>query len=367
MNNKLQLDIITSIKFPLIVGVILIHSTLADIMFQGNLIEVDSYRIYNTISYLFSDLYGRLCVPLFFFISGFLFFYKVEEFSTSVYKDKLVKRVKTLLVPYILWHLITLSIYVVAEFVVPELFSGRNKLITDYSFIDFISCFWDMTLVDSSVNASPLPLYSPFWYLRDLIVVVLFTPFIYLFLKSRVRYVFLSLLIFLYVFDLWPNHISGFGLTAFCFFSLGSFFSINRINFTDFAQKILWLLLSFYIITLLAEILINEEQIIVYLSRINTLVGIGLIINLFAFLLSKGVIKPNKFISNSTFFLYAYHLIPLSLIKKVSFLLVPQITNTSLVFIYFICPMVVILFGLLLYYGLNKYIPKITGVLTGSR
>jgi hypothetical protein len=45
MNNKIQLDIITSIRFPLMVGIILIHSILSDVVIAGNLIEVDSYKV----------------------------------------------------------------------------------------------------------------------------------------------------------------------------------------------------------------------------------------------------------------------------------------------------------------------------------
>lgn len=366
MSNKLQLDIITSIKFPLMVGVILIHSTLSDIVVAGNLIDVESYKVYNVLSYILSDLYGRLCVPLFFFISGYLFFYNVDDFSIIVYKDKLIKRAKTILVPYVLWILITLLIYFVAEFILPELFSGRNKLIADYSLLDFISCFWDMTLVNPSASGH-MPLYTPFWYIRDLLVVVLFTPLIYLFLKSKVRYLYIALLMIAFAFELWPISIPGFGATSFCFFSLGSFFSINKKNFADFVHKSVWILFAAYIITLALEILLENQALVVYCANLNKFVGIGLMIYLFAFLLDKNMIKPNKFISSSCFFLYAYHMIPLTLLKKVFVILIPTLSNLTLVSIYLICPLLIISIGILLYYCLNKFVPTITSVLTGSR
>jgi surface polysaccharide O-acyltransferase-like enzyme len=365
-NNKLQLDLITNIKFPLMVGVILIHSTLSDIVIAGNLTEVDSYKVYNALSYILSDLYGRLCVPLFFFISGYLFFYNVEEFSAVVYKEKLIKRTKTILIPYVLWTLITLLFYFVAEFIVPELFSGRNKPIADYSLLDFISCFWDMTLVNPSASGS-LPLYTPFWYIRDLLVVVLFTPLIYVLLKSKVKYVFITLLMIAYAFKLWPISIPGFGETSFCFFSLGSFFSINRKNFVDFARKSGWLLFTVYVISLSLELFLENEDIIYYCSNINKFAGIGLMINIFAFLLGRDIIKTNKLISSSCFFLYAYHMIPLSMLKKVFILFVNEISNFTLVSIYLICPLLIILIGILLYYCMNRYLPTITSTLTGSR
>lgn len=366
MNNKIQLDIITSIRFPLMVGIILIHSTLSDVVIAGNLIEVDSYKVYSVISSIFSRIYCRPCVPLFFFISGFLFFYKVEDFSKAIYRDKLIKRVRTILVPYILWNLITLLIYFVAESIVPELFSGRNKLIADYSLMDFISCFWDMTLVNPFTSDS-FPLYSPFWFIRDLLVVFLFTPLIYLLLKSKIRYLYIALIMIVFVFDLWPNTIAGLGISSFCFFSIGAFFSINRKSFVDFAHKSVWILFAIYVVTLSLELLLKSEDIIIYCKNINKFTGIGLMINVFAFLLSKNVVKPNKFISNSCFFLYAYHMIPLNLIKKVFLLFIPELSNFTLVSIYLISPLLIILIGLLLYYCLNRFLPTITNVLTGYR
>lgn len=47
-------------------------------------------------------------VPTFFFISGYLFFKGLEEWKTDVWKRKLKKRIHSLLIPYLLWNLISM-------------------------------------------------------------------------------------------------------------------------------------------------------------------------------------------------------------------------------------------------------------------
>jgi fucose 4-O-acetylase-like acetyltransferase len=62
-------------------------------------------------SNLFSYVLGGIAVPLFFFISGFLFFLNIENFNLQSYGNKLQTRGKTLLIPYLFWNLFAIAIY----------------------------------------------------------------------------------------------------------------------------------------------------------------------------------------------------------------------------------------------------------------
>lgn len=77
MNNEnLQSQTINYLRFPLIILVIFIHSY-GTVTIQSNSIEVMSNQsVFNNVSYLLSMVFARLAVPLFFLISGFLYFYK---------------------------------------------------------------------------------------------------------------------------------------------------------------------------------------------------------------------------------------------------------------------------------------------------
>ena len=92
------------------------------------------HGIYFRILYPFSLWLGETGVPGFFFISGFLFFH-----SKKHYQQKLETRFHTLLIPYLLWNTLLLTLYIVAFLVVAGLaymigsgmFSGGAKADTD--------------------------------------------------------------------------------------------------------------------------------------------------------------------------------------------------------------------------------------------
>ena len=87
-NEELQSKTISFLRFPLIVGVVFIHSMFKSVIFNGvDVMQTGSFPFYTTIAYLFSEILARIAVPLFFFISGFLFFYKTP-FNTHFYIQK---------------------------------------------------------------------------------------------------------------------------------------------------------------------------------------------------------------------------------------------------------------------------------------
>ena len=91
---------IDTIRYLLLLGVILIHCRF-DLPGQG----FGAAQL--TMSFVSGTL-ASLCVPFYFMIAGFLFFYGVGKFDTSAYIRKLRKRVKTLFIPYFIWNIIGL-------------------------------------------------------------------------------------------------------------------------------------------------------------------------------------------------------------------------------------------------------------------
>ena len=91
-----QSNFITFLRFPLIVGVLVVHT---------HLLVNDHEAWYDYYSHIIGKL--TLIAPaVFFMMSAYLFFYK--GFSISIYKDKLRKRIKSLLIPYLIWNLLYL-------------------------------------------------------------------------------------------------------------------------------------------------------------------------------------------------------------------------------------------------------------------
>ena len=80
--------VIDSLRFPMAVLVVLIHSYMTGVGLVGKLLY---------------DVITRVAVPTFFLISGFLFYKRLEQWKWDVWKIKVKKRVWTLVVPYFVW------------------------------------------------------------------------------------------------------------------------------------------------------------------------------------------------------------------------------------------------------------------------
>ena len=95
------------LRFPLAIMVIFIHMN-PDVI---NLVDADFnlmswHGLYNVTGILLSHVLTHIAVPTFFFISGFLFFVNFQEWSWDNYKRKIHSRVRTLIIPYILWNIV---------------------------------------------------------------------------------------------------------------------------------------------------------------------------------------------------------------------------------------------------------------------
>lgn len=102
------------LRFPLIVGVVFIHNYIVKTELHGVPLSTLLNEWTIGLFYAFSQVVSRVCVPLFFFISGLLFF-KGANFSWNIYVHKIRRRISTLLVPYLIWNLIGFLLLCIAS------------------------------------------------------------------------------------------------------------------------------------------------------------------------------------------------------------------------------------------------------------
>ena len=109
MENQQIYKVFDWLRFPLIVGVVFIHSFGKAFDYEAmdflNLSGVDCHNLFRI---SISKVLTHVCVPTFYFISGYLFFKGLETWDAEKYKKKLVRRVKTLLVPFLIWNTISI-------------------------------------------------------------------------------------------------------------------------------------------------------------------------------------------------------------------------------------------------------------------
>lgn len=97
-DESMMSNTISRMRFILLFGVLLIHSRLP-IDCNVDWASFNTSELYKLCMYTGSLVIPSFCVPTFFLISGYLFFYKLESFDLSIYGNKLKKRIKSLLVP----------------------------------------------------------------------------------------------------------------------------------------------------------------------------------------------------------------------------------------------------------------------------
>lgn len=102
---------VTIVSFVMAVFVIYIHAD--NLKYYG--ITANDHTVANIIVNLFGEVIGGIAVPFFFMISGYwLFRFDVTDSSAVlVLFKKIKKKVKTLVVPYLLWNTFGMLFYMV--------------------------------------------------------------------------------------------------------------------------------------------------------------------------------------------------------------------------------------------------------------
>ena len=113
-------------KFIAIVAVVYIHNRVVDV-YAHIAINSNNLPIVYYTQTACSDYLCRFAVPLFFCISGFIYFAKQYSHSTANFT---LKKTKDIIFPYILWNTIAIAYIFVAQS-----FSFTHKYFTESSFL----------------------------------------------------------------------------------------------------------------------------------------------------------------------------------------------------------------------------------------
>lgn len=294
---------ISLLRFPLAFMVVWMH-----VSFTVNTNGIQKLAIFEHSGYAYFrtcsiECLASISVPLFFFISGFLFFYKTE-WSKEAYFSKLRKRIKSLLVPYLFWIAVLLAFTALyQQLFLPESFDGLR--IADYSISDWLTSFGIQA--PGSESKISCPFNGPLWFIRDLIVITIISPVIYLggerFRKYNLILMTLLEIIWLATDGMVTNY-SG----PFCF-SLGALFAIRKTDFVVFSFKYWKIFAPLFLACMIGYIVIMETgnyEIGFLLQKLGMLFGIFTFIALAGLLVKKGAKIP-EILTKSGLLIYVYH------------------------------------------------------------
>jgi surface polysaccharide O-acyltransferase-like enzyme len=361
-SDELQYKTIAFMRFPLMVCVVFVHAHLKQVTTNGvNILDYNTFPIYKYVSQSITYIISEMAVPLFFFISGFLFFKKVNVFSKDLYKQKIHNRIFTLFIPYIIWNLITLLIFFLSQTFFPNLNSGLSKPIIDYTILDYLRVFWDIR----GWEGNRLPILEPFWFMRDLMIVCLLSPIIFYLIKKMNFYIVL-LAGMMWLLD-YNIPITGFGSTSIFFFMTGAYFSIHQKNFINTLTPYLRISIIACIVITIAEIYFAGHSWIPFGHHIYQLFRMVVVITVSAHFVSMGKWKANPFLSKASFFLYGLHYYLITFTHKILIKTMHPHNDITLLGIYIFTPIFVIILCLSLYRFLHNKFPKIIAIMCGGR
>lgn len=337
-------------------GGVLGHAELHNYV-TGNVWAVSSnHDLYFIINHIVHYEVTKMPVPLFFIFSGYLFFIGLNPFSFSVYGDKLKKRFRSLLIPYLFWNLVVLSLYLALKVILPSL---PSDALLDYTLVDCLRTFW-------AVPGTDHPLCYQFWFLRDLMMAVILSPLIFLIIRyTKVAGVVLVSFIW---FIGWPIMPTGFSSIAFFFFVLGGWLRINMCDFVSIAMRVRKMTGMLYLLILAVNTLLwyQDAPIYFYMQKLGILVGMVAVIGWVGRGLECRQLHTNAVLSGSSFFIYAYHGLWIALLGKLWVKLLPVTTGTLLLG-YVLLPSITLAVGVGLYVLLRRWFPRMIAMATGGR
>ena len=333
--------------------VVFLHSYNIDIKQGGKVLIFDkdaNWFFQNFISYGLT----RIAVPLFFLISGYLFINK-SEFNFQVYKTKINKRFKTLVIPYLFWALFGLFIYFTLQSIPQSQGFFTKKLIKDYSFWEWINAI---------VN-EPIP--YQLWFLKDLIVMVFLSPLLYVILKKT------KFLLPLFVFPFWTFNQDTIFLTSesLLFFSLGIYIQLFNKEFIEIKIQKLRILIFTWLVLITLKTMLGYLSYSTFIQ--NILLKVSILIGIIAFwnLLSSKIFinhfekQINKLVGFS-FFIYVFHEPFLTILKKAMFSVMSK-TPFSYLIIYLLAPLIIISISVFIAIFLKQKLYFIYKIITGNR
>ncbi|GAA0309640.1 acyltransferase [Sphingomonas oligophenolica] len=350
-NHLVRLDVL---RFPLIVLIVYLHASGVTANFaDGSRALVDARTVEGV--QIVTGSIARIAVPLFFMMSGFLFF-RGAAFSGEIYRAKLRSRAKSLLIPFLFWNLALFGLVAIAQGVPPlaPLFNGENQAfatLTPFQMIDFI------------LGITHYPIAYQFWFIRDLMILVIMSPLLWL-AARHVPWIVLTALTAAWIFNIWPTPVPAAEPTL--FFYLGSFVAIRGWSLFEVDRLGSWLAVPFVLllVALRAEQLAGHGN---YLLHPTMAVGLVLALKASRWLAESAWLRDRLVaLGSASFFVFAVHEPLVTIGKKLAFRALPMTAATVLA-TYAVLPVLVIGLALIAHRVLNVVAPGFLRLITGGR
>lgn len=344
--NEISSNTLNYLKCILCVGVVFIHARFYPDLSVVGVNEFEGYKFYNALDcYFNANFLNSTCVPLFFVISGYLFFLNIPElFGWKVYLTKLKSRIGSLLIPYLICNMLFV------------LFNNTISLLhgTPFNPWDCFSSFWSIK--------GGLPIMAQTWYIRDLMVMCLLTPIIWF--AIRFGKVFLLIALCGCWFTEWWYNIPGIDIRSAMFFSIGSYIGIHGIDLLEMVRpRKLWFVYCIIFAILFALYIIYDLE---WIHKLSIIASFPVWICLANFISSMTYVRCSNTFVAGTFFVFLYHF-PLAHRVSAYFTKIFGINEPVIIFAYISGAITTTIMLLIVFYMGKKFMPKYFKVIVGGR
>lgn len=350
--DKTISKIIDFIRFPMACAVVLLHTPGKYTNWSHyTLDDLKYFSLYDHMS-LISNIICQIAVPIFFLISGYLFYNKEKS-----YTQKLRKRTKTILMPYFIWNGITFFLMILIKilgiYINHKPISGFLEYITPINILKyFIGNF------ENSFTWQPID--SPLWFIRDLYIMFLLYPILHLILHHLKSII--VIISAIYICNIW----SGFPCLQFqtlYFFSIGIYLKMYDINILEKIEHYKIIISSIVIISFILRYLTGNR---IFMPTF-ILTFSCLTIYLVSQLKIKKFFTYVQMLKKYSFFIFAIHIIIIERLWAI--LYHPCLSKIEWIHClsYIINPIIIIIICLFLYKFLEKTYPKFLSIATGTR
>ena len=373
--EELQSKTLDFIRFPISIGVVFIHNSYGGGIISPQNIDwaaLTGSNLFDLFRLLSKNL-ATIATPYFFLISGYFYFRRMEVFNRETYIAKTINRIKTVLVPYIIWNLLAFLIPMITAVVKGDLHSYLMK----FADINPLCIFWNYKYY---ILAAPnlfghiiyeaAPLNVPLWFLRDLFIMSMLSPLIYLFVK-KTKFYGIGLLAICYLTSTWTS-ITGFRVIAVFFFILGAYLGINKENLVLVARKYKLPIILICLTTVILDTCFLGDQFqVVFIRPLYRVTGLLSFIILGSYVIERGWVTlstSKRTIAKVSFFIYVSHAVSVLgiMIKAYSRFFHPE-TPFGKGVIYMCVSVTTVLICIATYFILKKLFPKFTNLVTGDR
>lgn len=302
---------------------------------------------------------ARCAVPLYFMLSGALFF---RDYSNKIYLKKLKSRVFSLLIPFLCWNTLWMLFSILTSYTpLSALFRGREKFLL--SLPNVLEAIFHY-----SCN-------GPFWFVFELMFFVLISPVFDLLLRNK--WVALAAAAGILVLDCFgmglpgwlfdsaisPAHYIIGGIIGRYYFHWFTGNSTRKAVFFGSISVIIFIFVGFFTETQwLAQTLLNVLSYPLVFNSLMTLGALGL------WFAADPIIKKWKLrhCHSTSFFVFAMHINVSAVMARLCYMVLPR--NPAFAIVNFLLTTVLTLVFIDLFYRLlERLVPRILALLNGNR